>query len=60
MIHQDVVQIFMENVYRLHGMPLVIVFDRDKIFTSDLFQNVFKSMGTTLRFSTSYHPQSDG
>lgn len=57
---QDVVQIFMENVYRLHGMPLVIVFDRDKIFTSDLFQNVFKSMGTTLRFSTSYHPQFDG
>lgn len=57
---QDVIQVFMENVYRLHGMPTAIVSDRDRIFTSELFQNVFKSMGTTLRFSTAYHPQSDG
>lgn len=57
---QDVIQVFMENVYRLHGMPVAIVSDRDRIFTSELFQNVFKAMGTALRFSTSYHPQSDG
>lgn len=34
---QQVVQLFMEHIFKLHGMPVVIVTDRDRIFTSNLF-----------------------
>lgn len=50
----------MEHVYKLHGMPQAIISDRDKIFTSHLWQELFKLSGTELRMSSAYHPQSDG
>jgi hypothetical protein len=31
-----VAKIFMNNIYKLHGMPLSIISDRDRIFTSNL------------------------
>jgi hypothetical protein len=30
----DVVNIFMDNIYKLHRLPLYIVSDRDAVFTS--------------------------
>lgn len=55
-----VAKLFMDNVYKLYGMPQAIVSDRDKIFTSKLWQELFKLSGTELRMSSAYHPQSDG
>lgn len=57
---QQVAQLFMDNVFKLHGMPTTIITDRDKIFTSKLFQEIFNALKVILRFSTSYHPQTDG
>uniref|UniRef100_A0A8R7R865 Integrase catalytic domain-containing protein n=1 Tax=Triticum urartu TaxID=4572 RepID=A0A8R7R865_TRIUA len=48
------------DVLKLHGPPLPIVFDRDCIFISQVWQDMFKGMGTELRYSSAYHPQSDG
>nr|ADB85304.1 putative retrotransposon protein [Phyllostachys edulis] len=56
---QHVVQVFMDNILKLHGMPITIVTDRDRIFTSHLFQEIFKMLKVTLRLSTAYHPQTD-
>lgn len=51
---------FMNHVYKLHGMPGMIVSDRDRIFTSRLWQELFRLADTTLHMSSSYHPQTDG
>jgi hypothetical protein len=55
-----VAQIFMDQVFKLHGMPHSIVFDRDPTFTSNFWQELFKLQGTQLHLSTTYHPQTDG
>ena len=53
-------QLFLDHIYRLHGLHNSIVSDRDKIFVSNFWQELFKLLGTKLQLSTSYHPQTDG
>ena len=36
------------------------VFDREKVFTSLLWQNLLKVVGSKLSMSLAYHPQIDG
>lgn len=56
----SVASLFMQNIYRLQGMPSAIVSDRDRVFTSKLWTELFKLSQVELRISTAYHPQSDG
>jgi transposase InsO family protein len=56
----SVAKLFLHNIYKLHGMPLAIVSDRDRIFTSSLWKELFALAGVQLQMSSSYHPQSDG
>lgn len=51
---------FLNNVYKLHGLPESIISDRDRVFTSNLWQELFKLSQTQLRMSSAYHPQTDG
>lgn len=51
---------FIANVVKLHGIPNSIISDRDWVFISKFWKQLFKSMGTTLAMSSAYHPQSDG
>jgi hypothetical protein len=51
-----VAQIFMDQVFKLHGMSHSIVYDRDPTFTSNFWQELFKVQGTQLHLSTTYHP----
>jgi len=39
---------FMCHIVKLHGVPKSIVSDRDKVFTSNFWQHLFKIQGTTL------------
>jgi transposase InsO family protein len=56
----NVVDIFMREITRLHGVPKTIVSDRDPKFTSKFWKGLFKGFRTNLNFSTTYHPKSDG
>ncbi|MCI29877.1 putative Ty-3/Gypsy retrotransposon polyprotein, partial [Trifolium medium] len=56
----DVAQLFLDNVFKLHGMPETITSDRDPIFLSTFWHEFFKLQGVALHKSTAYHPQSDG
>ncbi|MCO5602456.1 hypothetical protein L7F22_056588 [Adiantum nelumboides] len=54
------VKLFMHNIFKYHGMPQSIVTDRDPRMTSLFWKALFENMGTTLKFSSSFHPQTDG
>lgn len=56
----QVASIFMQQIYKHHGLPYAIVSDRDRVFTSTLWRELFKLAGTELRMSSAYHPQTDG
>lgn len=46
-----VAQLYMDHIYRLHGLPQVIIADRDRIFTSVVWQNLFKLSDTQLHMT---------
>lgn len=50
-----VAEIFVKEVVRLHGIPVSIISDRDPIFVSNFWRELFKLQGTQLRMSTAYH-----
>lgn len=45
---------------KVHGFPKSIVSDRNHLFLSKFWQALFKQSGTSLHYSLSYHPQSNG
>ena len=55
----SVAKLFVIHIYRLHGLPTAIVSDRDRIFPSHLWRELFRLSGVELRISSTYHPQSD-
>ena len=56
----QVVIVYLQHVYKLHGLPKAMISDRDKIFTNNLWKELFKLLGTDLHMSSAYHPQSNG
>jgi transposase InsO family protein len=56
----SIAQAFLDNIYKLHGMPTAIVSDRDKVFTSKFWQELFKLANVILKMSSTYRPQIDG
>lgn len=57
---EKLAQLFLREIVRLHGVPKTIVSDRDGRFVSHFWKSQHAAMGTQLRFSTSFHPQTDG
>ena len=53
-------QLFIDTVSHHHGMLEVIVSDRDPWFISRFWKSLMKQLGADVRYSTAFHPQTDG
>lgn len=52
--------IYLDNIFKFHGLPKDIISDRDPTFMSEVWQELFRVHGIDLKHSTAYHPQTDG
>jgi hypothetical protein len=55
-----VAEIYVREIVSLHGVPVLIVLDRDPCFTSRFWQSLHSALGSRLNFSMTFHPQTDG
>ena len=49
-------ELYIKEIIRLHGISVSIVSNRDPRFTSRFWQSLQEALGTTLTFSTAFHP----
>ena len=52
--------LFVKEIFRLHGLPADIVSDRGSIFVSQFWQFLMKNLGIKQKLSSAYHPETDG
>ena len=53
-------KLFLENIWKLHGLPSSIISDRDPVITSKFWAELMGRLDVRLRKSTVFHPQTDG
>ncbi|GKE41719.1 reverse transcriptase domain-containing protein [Tanacetum coccineum] len=51
---------YLKEVVSRYGVPVSIISDRDRKFTSHFWKSLNEALGTQLDMSTAYHPQTDG
>ena len=57
---KDVANVFLREVWKLHGLPTEIISDMDAKFSGEFWESLCKSLNIKRRMSTAYHPQTDG
>ena len=53
---EKLAQLYVDEIVRLHGVPVSIVSDRDPRFTSRFWPSLQTALGTRQHFSTAFHP----
>ena len=57
---EELAVIFFDSWYCENGLPLDIISDRDKLFISKFWRHLMLLTGIKHKYSSSYHPQSNG
>jgi len=57
---KDFASLYVDNIFRLHGLSREFITDRDPKFTSAFWRGVTELLGTRQVLSSSFHPQTDG
>jgi len=57
---EQLADLYIKEIVRLHAIPLSIISDRDTKFSSRFWRGFQIAMGTEVHLSTAFHPQTDG
>nr|GEY25865.1 reverse transcriptase domain-containing protein [Tanacetum cinerariifolium] len=57
---EKLTQLYLKEIVFGHGVPILIISDRDSKFTSRFWRSLQEALGTRLEMSTAYHPEMDG
>ena len=57
---EEFCRLYIREIFRLHGVLVSIVSDRDPRFMAHFWKSFQRAMGTQLMISTAFHPQTDG
>jgi hypothetical protein len=57
---KDLANLYLKEVWRLHGLPSTAVSDRDSRFQSKFWLSLMELLNVDIRLSTAFHPQTDG
>jgi hypothetical protein len=52
-------RLYIHNIVRLHGVPTAIISEHDAQFNWRFWHSLQKEIGTYLKFSAAFHPQTD-
>ncbi|GJV53884.1 putative reverse transcriptase domain-containing protein [Tanacetum coccineum] len=55
-----IARLYLKEVVTKHGIPVLIICNRDPWFTLNFWRSFQKAMGTRLDMSTVHHPKTDG
>ena len=56
----DTAKLFIDNIYRYHGLPNDIVSNQGSQFVSKFWLSLFKILHVKIKLSSAIHPQIDG
>ncbi|GJW68452.1 putative reverse transcriptase domain-containing protein [Tanacetum coccineum] len=56
---EKLARMYLKEVVTRHGIPVLIICDRDPRFASNFWRSLQKPLGTNLDMSTAYHPQTN-
>ena len=59
-IDEETARLFIDNVYKYHGLPDDIISDRGTQFTFNFWQSIFKILQVEIKLSSACHSQTDG
>jgi Integrase zinc binding domain len=57
---EHIAQLFLDHIYKHHGLPTSIICDQDPLFMSNFYKGLMSKMSVTLQPTAVYHPQADG
>ncbi|GJZ67425.1 putative reverse transcriptase domain-containing protein [Tanacetum coccineum] len=57
---EKLTRLYLKEIVCRHGVPILIILDRDSHFTSNFWRSLQEALGMNLDMSTAYHPQMDG
>ena len=54
-----IAKLYFDEIVKLYGLPKTIVFNRDVRFMSYFWKTLWHLVGTKLKFSIAFHPQTE-
>ena len=57
---QELAELFLRDIWKLHGLPSTIVSDRGVLFVAEFWKKLCQGLGIKSLLSTAFHPETDG